>query len=188
DSLLEEFDFRDPAKSLPGLIQLRAKIRAEAKGYWKDQKLEDLDRLILQASGLMALAYYDRPEVQAGQQIPVHFEFVARSAHPLRLISLEWMGRKEILNQKLGMDSLVKWTRNLELPSDLPPTQPYWLQSPPQDPFHYPLPRKEWLGLPETPSPLGPKLNPTLLGHSLHPHPPLTFKTPGSVFGRQLDP
>ncbi len=188
DSLLEEFDFRDPAKSLPGLIQLRAKIRAEAKGYWKDQKLEDLDRLILQASGLMALAYYDRPEVQAGQQIPVHFEFVARSAHPLSLISLEWMGRKEILNQKLGMDSLVKWTRNLELPSDLPPTQPYWLQSPPQDPFHYTIPRKEWIGLPETPSPLGLKLNLTVLGDSFTLHLPLSFKTLDPVFGDKIEP
>lgn len=188
DSLLGQFDFEDPSASLPGLIRLRAKIRQEARGFWREQKLRDLDQLILQAAGLMAVAHHSQPEVQAGQTIEVQFEMVSRSPYPMKWIAMDWMGEKHTLEQPLGYDSLVRWTSSLPLPDSLPPTQPYWLQQPAKDPFHYSIPRTEWTGLPETPSPLQASLEFSILGETFHLNLPLSYKTLDPLYGDRIEP
>lgn len=188
EEILKHFDYQNPSASLPKLLALRKKINREAQGYWKQEKLKDLDRVILRAAGLMAVAHLSVPEVQAGDNIELQLDLVSRSRPALVLESIEWMGKATPIQQTLVPDSLVKQEIQLSIPADMEPSQPYWLREPAQDPYHFTIPEDRLIGLPESPSSLLMQLQFSIEGEKIVLALPLSYKVLDPIWGDKIEP
>src|SRR5205085_10932389 len=67
------FDFMQPQKSVPQLVQVYKALNALAPGYWRDQKLKETKDLIEAASGLWVEAYTSQPYAVQGDSVRVNF-------------------------------------------------------------------------------------------------------------------
>jgi LmbE family N-acetylglucosaminyl deacetylase len=127
DKILQQFDFTDPSKSLPALLALRKQIATVKDGYWRTEKLKELDQAILHASGLMLEAATRQPQAVAGGVLPFNLRVIARSPLPVQLLSVQWPMEDTAVNLVLAPDSLYSFDHYAAIPANEPVTQPYWM-------------------------------------------------------------
>ncbi len=180
NKILSGFDYKNPAASLPALLALRKQIKGVKDRYWQKEKLQELDKIILDCSGFMAELYSRQPEAVAGSSLPFTLNVIARPTVPVVLKSVYWIDGSADLNATLTDDSLYSFEHKLTIPSGTPLTEPYWLSKPGADAAHYSVPSDSVRGLPEAP--------PLLTGilHLLIGDEDLTVKVPLSY--KRLDP
>jgi len=165
DSILEHYDFKAPENSLHSLLALRPQIATVKDPYWRDEKLAELDKVILHCVGLLAEVYSNTPQTIAGTTLPFTLHIISRSGVPVRLKGVEWMkGDTSSYNIKLQDDSLVTLEHSITIPANTPITEPYWLSQTSDDPGIYAVSNDSLIGLPETPDNLNVKLT-VKIGH-----------------------
>lgn len=149
-NVISAFQFNNPSASIPALITIRQSINDITDTFWRQQKLKEIDRLILSCAGVMAEALTNVPEAVPGQTIPVSVNLIARSAVPVTIQSIA--PERKIIDGQLQAtvlqnDSLYKFPFTIQLDPQEPVTEPYWMAV---DPIHneYQFPQK-YLGLPE---------------------------------------
>ncbi len=158
--MLAAFDFKHPDASLPELISIRKMIATVSDAYWREQKLKEIDQIILDCSGIMAEFYGKTPHAVAGSSMPATLKVIGRSSYTdTKLIGINWGdGTDTICTVNLTGDSLVSLDHNTKISPDAALTEPYWLSSAPTSPGLFSIPGYDVLGKPETP----PSLNITL--------------------------
>src|SRR5690606_5728215 len=92
DAILAQYDFTRPWKSVPALLELRSMINEVTDTYWRNEKLKELDELILDAAGVMAEATTDRAEIVAGDSSRFTLRIIARNEATTRLEVVSWPG------------------------------------------------------------------------------------------------
>lgn len=177
--ILDAYDFTNPAKSLPALVKLRDEIGQVKDPYWRAQKLEEVDAIILHATGIMAEAYTRlQPEAVAGATLPVTLRVIARPGNTnVKLQRVQWIGTDTTTNLVLQNDSLYSMERNITLPANAPITEPYWLSQSNSDAGMFSIPHDTLLGLPTTPNNLQVQLELLIAGKPYSLSVPLSYKT-----------
>jgi LmbE family N-acetylglucosaminyl deacetylase len=150
--VLEQFNYNHPDESLPALLAIRKKIETVDNTYWRTEKLQELDKIILHCSGLLAELYTKPQQTVAGATLPFTLHVIARSHVPVRLKAIHWPGADSILNLKINNDSLFAFEHNITIPASTPITQPYWLSQPSTSPAYYAIPNDSLIGMPEAPN------------------------------------
>ena len=152
--------------------------------YWRDEKLAELDKVILHCAGLLAEVYTNTPQTIAGSTLPFTLHVIARSPVSVRLKGVSWMkGDTSELNIKLKDDSLVTLEHNIAIPSSTAITEPYWLSQTSNDPSVYAIPNDALIGMPETPNDLNVSLS-VKIGHEyFNVDVPLSYKKLDPVKG-----
>jgi len=150
-AVLEGFDFNHPDASLPALLEIRKKI-ASVDGYWGYEKMQELDKLILDCSGLLVEVVAKQPQAIAGASLPFKLNIIARSETPVKLKSIKWGNSDTSMNLNIGNDSLFSFDHTITIPVNTPITGPYWLSEPSSDPSVYAIPNDSLIGLAETPN------------------------------------
>lgn len=186
NKLISEYDFNHPEKSLAGLLKLRTEIRTVKDDFWREEKLKDLDKLILHCAGFMAEEYTDKPEVTRGEQVKLTLNLIARSDIPVIIMSTGIPEIKE--NTVLEKDKTTTISREITIPDDQPYTQPYWLSSPQKDNAHYPIPSYDLLGLPLTPDQLTTDITVKIDTQTFVVNVPLSYKTLDATHGDVTEP
>ncbi|WP_374164175.1 PIG-L family deacetylase [Arcticibacter sp. MXS-1] len=181
--IIASFDYTRPDKGVPELLKLRKEIRTVKDSYWRAEKLNELDRLILDCAGFMAEFYTGQPEAVGGDRLSFTFNAIARSETPVSLESLKWPGRSESLRKTLGNDLLFSASYSLDLPANAPVSEPYWLSRPGKDPFHYYAPSDSIRGLPEAPNELAASAGLTIGDEHFSVQVPLSYKRLDPVKG-----
>jgi len=134
DSLLQHFDFTAPQYSLRGLLRLRQQmISTLAPGYWKAQKLNELNALLLPLSGIYAEAFSTQPLAVQGDSVKLTLSVVNRMGVSCQLQGWRIDQKGASLDTLLGSNK--SWTLNYTHPIEKskPITQPYWLRAPMQE-------------------------------------------------------
>lgn len=180
EEIMNAYDFKHPDASIKSLIALRKQIETVEDAYWRKQKLEELDGIILHCSGLMAEAYTKQPEAIRGEVLPFTLRVIARSSKAVHIKSISWPDLDSVANIKLQGDTLVSLTHNVKLPDSLPVTQPYWMEKPIKDAGHFAIPVDTLLGYPEAPNELNVKLTVKIGG--------VLFDLPVPLSYKKLDP
>ncbi|MGN6568622.1 MAG: PIG-L family deacetylase, partial [Flavipsychrobacter sp.] len=150
--VLEQFNFNHPDESLPALLAIRKKIQTVDDAYWRTEKLQELDKIILHCSGLLAELYTKPQQAVAGATLPFTLHVIARSHTPVRLKEIYWPGADSTLNIKINHDSLFTFEHTITIPASTPVTQPYWLAQPSTSPAYYAIPNDSLIGMPEAPN------------------------------------
>ncbi|MFM9825194.1 PIG-L family deacetylase [Flavobacterium sp.] len=128
--IIAQYDFKNPDNSIPDLLRVYSMILALDENHWKPLKLEELKTIISSCTGLYLEANASNQECTPGSQLKIQLEAINRSAISMNLESITILpsSEKTIQNLVLQNNVLKSISINIQLPSNLEYTQPYWLK------------------------------------------------------------
>ena len=127
DRLIKDFSLADPAKSVPALVSLYKEISQLKDGYWKTQKLKEVQRLIEACSGLWLEASTRGGYAVQGDALPISFVLNNRLGAKISVSEIMVNGFDTLYKQDLSGNRNYSFTQNINIPDQQPITQPYWL-------------------------------------------------------------
>ncbi len=177
DKVLQNYDFLHPDASLPELLDIRKMIASVKDEYWRNEKTEEIDKIILDCSGFLAEMVTNQPYATEGSSLPFELNIIGRSSTSMVLKSINWLNESTGENIKINDDDLHNFRHDITIPDNTPITEPYWMSQPPMDDAHYSIPVDSLLGLPETPSLLNGSVSLQIGDQDFTVKIPLSFKT-----------
>jgi LmbE family N-acetylglucosaminyl deacetylase len=132
--IAEHFDPREPARSLPGLLEAYSKMRSLERTNWVDVKQAELLGLIRACAGLWIESISNDFAAAPGDAVTVNTTLVNRSDYPFRLKSISFRDLETSTEQDvvLGNNTPHTLESSIRIPRDYPTSQPYWLRKSPQ--------------------------------------------------------
>ena len=131
DHIIAQFDSRNPAASVPGLLQVREELAAlPTDDSVVAEKRAQLDRILQSCLGLEVQTTNAQAEVVPGEMMKLHHSAVVHSSIPVHWVAVRY---PKIENQiDRGIDLMADQSSSVDstskLPVDTPLTQPYWLR------------------------------------------------------------
>jgi LmbE family N-acetylglucosaminyl deacetylase len=129
--LIGDFSLAHPEKSVSGLAEVDKAIGQLKDGYWKTQKLKEVQQLIADCSGLWLEAVTRTAYAVQGDSLGITVTINNRLNGPLSLVDVSLTdgtnGFSVPLKQELEGDKNYSFSRNIYVSPDKPVTQPYWL-------------------------------------------------------------
>ncbi|MDO9276115.1 MAG: PIG-L family deacetylase [Lutibacter sp.] len=147
-----DYNFKNPAASIPSLIEAYKIIEQLKVEHWKQLKSEEIKEIIAACAGLYLEVSANNSSTTANSKNSLKIEAVNRSNANITLESVE------ILPLNARLDSLIVLKQNManslslavEIPSEIKQTSPYWLREKGSIGM-YRVSDKNLIGLPETP-------------------------------------
>lgn len=127
DKLIREYSLANPEKSVPGLVNLYTAIGRLKEGYWKTQKLKEVQQLIEMCSGLWLEASVHSGYIAQGDRLPVNFVINNRLNAKIAVDEIIINGYDTLYRQELQANRNYSFSYDLLVSADKPVTQPYWL-------------------------------------------------------------
>jgi len=147
----KNFDFINPSKHLPTLLEAYQKVQLLDDKYWREIKENQLLDIIEACAGLYLEVSAESSSGNPNEKISVNFELINRSTIPVQLTSIKNIIEDKIIfkgldlnqNKKLNFkESLVLKTSNF--------STPYWLKNEATLGL-YSVDNQQLIGKPETP-------------------------------------
>lgn len=183
-AVIDHFDFRAPSKSLRELVAIRKEIETVKDDFWRTQKLQELNDIVISCAGIMAEALADRQETTAGAVVPVTVNLIARSQAPVSLTGVTFpvaIEKGAVQRTMLVSDSLLKIPFDIRLSEDEPLTEPYWLRhAAATGAYNY---EPVYTGTPQTPNKLNAVIAVDIEGATFRLDAPVSFKKLDPVKG-----
>ncbi|HSP40724.1 MAG TPA: PIG-L family deacetylase, partial [Gillisia sp.] len=85
----KEYNFREPAASIPKLIIAYENILALEESHWKNIKLEEIKEIIASAAGLYLEAVATSPTATPGEELQLNLEAINRSSFDITLTGVD---------------------------------------------------------------------------------------------------
>lgn len=124
DKLNTDFNPLHPEKSIPDLLILKKLIQQIDDNYWKNQKIKEVNDLIVSCAGLWIEATTEYPQYPVNTTFEVNVEALVRTPN----LKVELLQINNVrVNTNLGSNILWKGKENSTWPTI---TQPYWLNLP----------------------------------------------------------
>ena len=148
----EQFNFRDPAASVPKLVEAYKLMKGLDDSYWKKIKTAEIKEIILACSGLYLEAVVNTSSAAPSQEVSVNLEAINRSSSKVVLNSVGISPENSSLQPNLELKPNEDWSNKLTyiIPTDSKYTTAYWLNESPKL-GTYTVEDLSLIGLPETP-------------------------------------
>ena len=130
DQVVQDFSLLHPEKSVAGLVNVYKAISQLKDGYWKTQKLKEVQQLIEACSGLWLEATVRGPYAVQGDSLPVNIVANNRLNAPIAVRGISVDGYDTTLRQQLDGDRNYSFSHGIYISPQHPVTQPYWLAEP----------------------------------------------------------
>ncbi len=173
----KNFDFANPSKHIPQLVEAYKLIQKLSDTHWRVQKTKELEEIISATSGLYLEATAEEGYSSPGGTIKIDIEAINRSSQDLVLKSVDVSNSKS----KLYPDEtlLPNQGRNYEFTVDIPLqtsyTSPYWLTN--QGSLGmYEVKNRALIGKPETPRALIAHFVINIGGHDIPIQKPVVYR------------
>lgn len=126
----KEFNYSNPGASVPDLIKAYSLIQQLQDPFWRNQKSDEIKKIIAACSGLYLEAVSDVQETTPGSTIKVKLEAINRSTNTWTLIRVETNPKALVNwnNQVLTNNKDLTTSFDLSLPTDDDYTAPYYLK------------------------------------------------------------
>lgn len=136
NKIIHDYNFEHPENSVDSLVEVYKHIsRLDDHGVWWNEKLKELQNLILECSGIFADATSDNEFAVLGEKININF-FVNRrtnakiSLETVALNSAETNSFDSSLNNNLSFNQNISFNKTFFVSNSKQLTQPYWLEKP----------------------------------------------------------
>jgi len=128
--IASEFDFKNPSASISALAKAYSMIQSLDENQWKTLKAEEIKKVIAACAGLYLEAVAQNQEATAGTVVKLKLEAINRSAAEMQLVNLTTLPEQKNNPQNVVLKNniLQKINLDLQLPSSIEYTQPYWLK------------------------------------------------------------
>jgi LmbE family N-acetylglucosaminyl deacetylase len=129
---IAQFNVKDPAASVPALLEIRSKLSGLLAGDTVvDEKRHQLDRIVAGCLGLMVETTVPQAEVVPGESLKMRHMANVRSSVPVRWVAVRYpslsRAAKDAIDLQPGKDAVRELTQTL--PATTPLSQPYWLRA-----------------------------------------------------------
>jgi LmbE family N-acetylglucosaminyl deacetylase len=187
NAVLSQYDFLSPNRSVPQLVKIHASLRKMAPGYWRDQKLMETVLLIEQASGLFADAFTSQPSVARGDTARIQFSLNNRLGSKMVLRQVKMQGVDSSFTKDLKANTNENFSRTINIPSQYPLTQPYWLKEP-MDAGSFNVIDQQLVGMPDVEPSFKVEFHLNIEGEDIVIEKPLRYKYTDPVRGELYQP
>ena len=128
--ITSEFDFKNPSASIPDLVKAYSMMQALDENHWKPIKSEEIKNVIASCAGLYLEARANIQETTPANRLLISVEAINRSPIAMQLTSLTTLpdSKNTIQNLVLNNNVLQNINLDLQLPSTIGYTQPFWLK------------------------------------------------------------
>ena len=165
------FDFAQPSKHLPQLIEGYKAILKLQDGHWKEIKKKELEDIIQSVCGLYLEATASESNTYPGSTIDIHIEALNRSNANINLLTVS-TGSENIA---LKENKKELFQINLNVPSNKEYTSPYWLNSKGTTGM-YMVKDQNLIGKPETPHAFEVNFEMEFLGFTINIKKPIVYR------------
>ena len=123
------FNFKNPSASIPDLTKAYSLIQQLEDEHWKTVKSEEIKKIIAGCAGLYLEAVSISQEIVSNSIVKVKLEAINRSAIPMQLHSIKNAISEEVVVKEIELKTNSNQSIDFEinLPSNINYTQPYWL-------------------------------------------------------------
>lgn len=129
DQLVSSYSITHPEKSVPALVNLYQEISTLKNGYWKVQKLKEVQQLIEVCSGLWMEGTVNNAYAVLNDSLRFNFVLNNRLGANIVLDKIS-VGNFDTTYQKLlEKNRNFDYTKTIVVPSTGAISQPYWLQT-----------------------------------------------------------
>ncbi len=126
--LINAFDITQPDKTVPGLINLYKALKAVPDNEWRDKKMQEVQELILQCSGLFIESTSPQQFAIKTDSIRVNITINNRlGVSDASLLAVTLAQKDTAILKPLFRNQNVTYTTFIQVTDKLPNTQPYWL-------------------------------------------------------------
>lgn len=148
----QEFDHNTPSKSIDDLLTAYKLLRSLPDSYWRTVKLKELKTVIYGCLGLFLEPVAEDYSATPGEDVELSIEVLNRSAEDVKLLAFDVYpaGFDTTVNMALADNVQNKFFKTVQLPGNIDPTNPYWLNKEGTLGL-YSVEDQELIGLPETP-------------------------------------
>ena len=129
NATIASFEFMQPQKSVPQLVEIYKSLNALPQSYWRDEKIKEVKDLIEGASGLWMEAYTTQPTTVQGDSVRINFVLNDRLGIGARLNEVRVDKFDSSFSFGLDKNRNFSFAKNLYVPDSKETTQPYWLQN-----------------------------------------------------------
>jgi LmbE family N-acetylglucosaminyl deacetylase len=126
----EAYDPEHPGGIVPLLVEAKQLLKNLQDPYWRQVKQKQIDDLIQATLGLYLEASTLETAASPGESIKIKLEATNRSEIPIVLKNIDLTGIEgEVKGVELGNNQSYDKELNIQIPSNQPYSQPYWLRS-----------------------------------------------------------
>lgn len=150
DSILAAFRATDPSAIVPALFSLSEKIATVKDDYWRNKKLQEVERLIPAAMGLYFEAVANQQVAVTGDSLQVSFNLVNRSTIPLTNVRVNYRDTVIQLASETKLNQAYSASNRHLVKDNFIADQPYWLREQ-MDTGSFNVNAQALIGLPQNP-------------------------------------
>lgn len=185
----DEFSFRNPSASLPGLLEAYKLIQELEDEHWRKIKSEEITDIIAACAGLYLEAVASQPTATRGEEIKIDLEAINRSDIQMTLAKVEFTPSGTAVSPHTRLAGNEGWhsEASIKISPDAPYSAPYWLKTPGSVGM-YSVENPNLIGLPETPRTLKAGFHLNIDGTPIPFEKPVVFKTNDPVLGEVFQP
>ena len=128
--VLNDFSFIHPENSIPQLLEIRKSIVQLKDKHWKNQKLKELDDIILSCAGIYLETVANTNAAIPGESIDLETEMIKRLNSKVGIVSFKVspMIVDTTLKLDLATNEAMILDHTVAIPQSAEVTTPYWLQ------------------------------------------------------------
>lgn len=144
-AILENFDSSSPHKSVPALVDLRKTMLVMDKHFWIDQKIKEVEKLILACAGIWVDALSDQHTYALGDSIKIETSALVRAPISASIEKIVVADNATIIDNTLEANIAVE--KEIAIKGPAVSSNPYWLNASYTGMFQ--VNDQELIGLPE---------------------------------------
>ena len=188
-ALIASYDIKQPSASVAGLLDVRNTLVNLGDEFWAKEKLADLDAIIAAALGLHIEAVGEKPAAQPGQTLAMQIEAINRSPVPVNFKSMRLLVNGDVMPVDAALRDGELFTKkvSINIPHDLPFSQPYWLREA-GTPGTFAVADQTLIGRPESPPAFPVELTMEIAGQEIAYHIEPRFRKVDRVEGETNQP
>jgi LmbE family N-acetylglucosaminyl deacetylase len=187
DNIIRNFQVDKPERSVSALVGLYKQIGALPEGYWRTQKLKEVQEIIAAASAIWMESYSPKAQAAHGDSLKLNIVVNNRVGADATLNSVK-VGRVDTtLNLRLEKNKNVIITEAFVVPAEEPVSQPYWLRQKMNKGF-FTIDDQELIGKPQSDPAYEAEFDYTINGQQFIYRRPVQFKYTDPVKGEMYEP
>lgn len=185
EEALLSFDFKQPEKSIKTLVKIHQEIKKLPSSLWKKRKLAETKQLIKDCLGLQMQFNAERPYGIGGEHLNININAVQQSSQVVKLENIKTPKGLKKLNQTLNTNTRFNHSLDVTLGHSL--STPYWLLKK-GSLGTFAIENKDWIGKPQTPSPIVIEYQLNIAGVSIVFNAPVQHRKTDPVRGEIINP
>lgn len=186
-AIIAKYNPADPSASLQSLLETRDMIKRLEDEHWKRLKLNEIEELIRNVTGLYLGAYADGFAAVPGNRINLSLELVNRSQASVKLSKISYLDHDSVANAPLPYNEGLVISSTVFLPESMPYSQHYWLKEKGTLGMYH-VKDQKLIGKPENDPALQVKVNINIEGYDFEFKLPVVFRWNDPVAGEKYRP